>query len=139
MAIQLNVQDFLSLLTCPVGLDPIYTAVSLSPCCHKANQVFAERYYGQITNGLCGLTDKKCVICNTPVTTYASDHTIRQLAALAFGHAQDLTSLPTHRLVLKEKKTEINLPYPGLPAVFVHTNGDWSKVYDSGGQVYNDL
>ncbi|MGC1878931.1 MAG: hypothetical protein WA347_04830 [Rhabdochlamydiaceae bacterium] len=135
MAVQFNVKDFLSALTCPIELDPLTQAVNLFPCCHKVNQIAAEKYYGKIVNGFCGLSEKNCVICNTQVVAYAPDHTIRDLAARAFGHEKDLESLPNHSLVLEEKKSEIDQPYPGLPAVFVHMGGSWDKFYDSGGEL----
>lgn len=122
---QFDVKNFISSLSCPFGLDPLREAVNLFPCCHKVNEIAAEKYYGKIVDGFCELREKQCVVCNTPVVAYAPDHTIREIVSQIFGHEQDLASLPTHPLVLEEKKAEGNLPYPGLPAIFVWTEGNW--------------
>ncbi len=128
---QFNVKEFLSLLQCPFGLDPLTTAVNLFPCCHKVNQAAAEKYYGQLIQGFCSLKGRTCVLCRQEVVSYAPDHTIRDLASRIFNHENALEALPTHPLVLEEKKN-LSLPYPGLPAVFICTKDNWNKPVDNG-------
>jgi hypothetical protein len=136
MATQFNVKNFLSGLLCPIGFDPLTKAVSLIPCCHKVNQAAAERYYGKIVNGFCELREKPCVICKTPIVAYAPDPLMRDLVAQIFGpEKEDLEALPAHPLVLEtpeEKKAILNIPYPGLPAVFVWAGGEWNQTFAVG-------
>lgn len=127
-----DVKSYLSLLSCPIGLDPLIHAVNLFPCCHKVNAAAAEKYYGKIIEGFCELKNK-CVTCKQPVTSYAPDHTIRELATRIFGQEKDLESLPTHPLVLEEKESlKVDLPYPGLPADFIHSSGDIDHLFSLG-------
>ncbi len=134
MAAQLDVKHFLRSLTCPIGLDPLRQAVNLFPCCHKVNQVAAEKRHGKIVEGHCELKER-CVVCNTEVVDYAPDDTIRDLAGSVFGHEKDLESLPTHPLVLEQKRAEIGISYPGPSAIFIWTGGEWDKPFDSGGDL----
>lgn len=130
MSAQFDVKNFTSTLTCPIEFKPLTSAVNLFPCCHKVNQVAAEHYYGKMVAGFCESREKPCIICKSPVTGWAPDHTIRDLASQVFGHTEELESLPTHPLVLEEVKAEVDLPYPGIPAVFVLSEGDWSERFN---------
>lgn len=122
-------------LTCPFTLAPLIQAVNLSPCCHKVNQVAAETHYGPIVDGSCTLKDKECKVCKTTVITYAPDSTVRAVTALAFGYKNDPAAL-------EEKSKEFNLPhpmtYPGIPAVFEHTIGDW-RAHDTWGECCREI
>lgn len=123
MSVQFDVKNLLETLTCPIELEPLTAAVNLSPCNHKVNQVAAERYYGKIIEGLCELNRKNCVVCQTPVSSYAPDHTIRNVVAqvLALKQHAQRQSAPLNPPVFSgvnerqrdvpQKKLE-NLPHP---------------------------
>ncbi len=134
--VSFDVKGFLNTLTCPFGHDPLIEAVTLFRCCHKVNRAAAVKMYGPIVDGRCTLKGK-CLICNGEVTFYAPDHTIRDLVARLFGHEKEIEDLPKHPLVLAEALAEVKSeaippPYPGVPAVFKHINGDWNHIFDRG-------
>jgi hypothetical protein len=151
MSIQFDLKNLLQTLTCPIDLEPLTTAVNLSPCCHKVNQVAAEKYYGKIIGSSCAWAGKTCVLCNEPVLSYAPDHTIRSVAAQVFDHQKYLENLLNPPQVLQpskikteekpaEMKTEKrDLPYPGLPADFMHLSGDWDQPFDLGTDVSREM
>ncbi len=135
MAVQFNVNNLLNTQTSPIESDPL-TTVTLLPCCHKTHQAAAERDYGKIAGGSCELKEKSCVLCGSPVTSYVHDVTVRNLAKQIFGHEKDLENPPTHPLIRESPKIgEVNLPYPGTPAVFVLACDSWDHPYESEGEL----
>jgi tetratricopeptide (TPR) repeat protein len=66
------------ILECPVSLEPLTSAVSLTPCAHKINEEVAKSMFGEVINGSCSKTNN-CPVCRVNVTRWSVDHQYRQL------------------------------------------------------------
>ncbi len=69
------------LLECPVGLDSLTTAVSLTPCQHNVNESAAKILFGDMKDGAC-TKPAPCPVCSASVQGYFVDHTLRSIAEL---------------------------------------------------------
>jgi hypothetical protein len=64
-------------LTCPEDSKPLYTAMNLSPCNHKINELGAKKIFG--VDGV-----HACPVCRAVVTAYSVDQLTRSIAKLVF-------------------------------------------------------
>jgi hypothetical protein len=131
-----DIASLTNALQCPVGLDPLTQAVTLVPCCHKVNQVAAEKIYGKMDSGSCEKAGVPCVMCRTPVQAYYVDRSFRDIVQRMLGRAESVIEpmvLPTRSRLLERAHAEVkNLPYPGMGGRFVHSSGNWA-LYDESG------
>lgn len=73
-------ESILGELECPVSLEPLATAVTLTPCSHKLNESVAQKYFGGMREGSV-VNPQPCPFCNGRVTAYFPDHTTRSVVA----------------------------------------------------------
>lgn len=129
-----DVENFLKALECPVNLDLLTDAVSLSPCMHKVNAAAAKAIYGQMISNEAGVKERKpCIICKQTVTAYYEDHFTRGIVALLMGSKQ-LELIPQVSAKIQADFKEMNagdIPFPGKPAKFECVSGKWES-YNSG-------
>jgi hypothetical protein len=139
-----DIESITKLLECPVEMIPLTKAVSCMPCMHKINESTAQTLYGAMAGGHCSTSGQPCVICKAVVTAYYVDHSMRDLANRILGiegSRKLLAELPTSSLILDRRAEEAErkeMPYPGIPAKFVHHEGNWTK-FHSGSNLTHQI
>lgn len=78
-------------VNCPICLDPLTTAVSLSNCAHKFNFKCAMDIFGEMKAGQCAKPGP-CPLCNARTTSYLVDHQFRDLVVRFLGNQSSSSS-----------------------------------------------
>ena len=108
-----RLDSLLEMLECPVGLEPLTTAVTLVPCCHKINAAFAESLYGIVRNHACTKANQPCHRCRQIVIAYYPDTTIRELVTELLSGVDRPEAPHSAPVVVEEEEKSEGLPYPG--------------------------
>jgi hypothetical protein len=139
---------------CPVSLEPLLTAYT-TQCGHSFNQAACVQIFGNMVNGACEKQNVPCPTCRTVVTSYTPNFVLRDLVAriqqlvdkededkalvvdvLANAERapkrQRRDELPAQPPVVPVERAAVEPNYPGQPAHFIHTEGDWQP-FASGG------
>ena len=100
-------------ITCPITFEHFKTPVSLIPCAHKIEKIWAEKMFGNSKeDGWWSIEqsdEKTCPICRKKVIGYATDHNLKNITELL-----SKISLSTETDTEKSKNR-----YPGEPATFI--------------------
>ena len=131
---QANFQALQEQLNCPITLEPLTHAVSLVPCAHKVQQVIAERIFGLTHGGWMVQTHLPCPVCRASVFGYMTDHFTRNVVNELNTLMENAKKNLLEKSVTVAKDINMNQPYPGQSARFVHDGGDWGW-YSSGGSL----
>lgn len=135
--LRLGISNFSNTLQCPVMITPLADAVMLIPCGHTISEIAANNIYREmrIVNGReTAGNQAPCVICRAQVTAYHPNHAIRSLV----GMLLEGLPLASAQLSADEEKNLDAIPFPGLGAKFVLTEGDWN-INDSGSYLVRSL
>lgn len=108
-------------LECPVNAHPLASAVSLSPCMHKLNEVVAQQLFGIMQGDQCAKKNIECPECTVIVTAYYPDRMVRSVVKAA----QDLLGSKLNHLNLvrpgaieSDQKKGKEIIYPGMSGKF---------------------
>jgi hypothetical protein len=138
---QLDVDALIKDMTCPIDLEPLYQAVTLTPCCHKINQIGAEYLFGKADKESGYVPEEgKCPLCKKIVIGYYVDHSFRNLVKTIFSCSNpkdELSELPNNPILIKHIEDE-ETPYFNKRGKFIHSEGNW-KLFKSGGRLCKQL
>lgn len=108
----------------------LYEAIRLVPRAHKINEKVAERMF--VVNDH-DERNKKCPICNQRVEGWFFDDTFQNMVCSQFGEQPRQDPASIHRRLPIDEEEPETPPFPRKLGRFVHTGGDWDKIFHSEG------
>ncbi len=121
-----QINNFSTLLQCPVLFTPLVDAVVLAPCGHTISASAVDQLYHSVLNEQEQVQTPACPLCRRKITTHSPNMALRDLVSIALS-IQLEKELPTISATLKteEEIDPATIPFPGIPAKFVPKSGSW--------------